>query len=143
MELINNTDRVYAMFLTEDDKIHYSKGFEAFKAEEVVSDNVAPEVQITGANVIKRDEFVTLTVTAYDDNLASFELKKSDILGMTGAGVSVHDIKKISNTEYKVVLLGMETAVGEICIAGGVAVDTAGNRSKETDGVAIKVNPLD
>jgi len=113
------------------------------KAEEVVSDNVAPEVQITGANVIKRDEFVTLTVTAYDDNLASFELKKSDILGMTGAGVSVHDIKKISNTEYKVVLLGMETAVGEICIAGGVAVDTAGNRSKETDGVAIKVNPLD
>lgn len=112
-------------------------------AETIIADNKAPEVQITGANIIKRDEFVTLTVTALDENLASFELKKSDILGMTSAGVSVHEIKKVSNNEYKVVLLGMETAIGEICIAAGVAVDTAGNRSAETDGVAIKVNPLD
>lgn len=102
-------------------------------------DTVPPEVQITGANVITRDEFVTLTVTAYDDNLASFDLRKSDILGMTGAGVSVHDIKKISNNQYQVVLLGVEVSIGEVCIAAGVAVDEAGNTSQETDGVVIKV----
>lgn len=108
-------------------------------AGNVTNDNVAPEVQITGANVIKRDEFVTLTVTAMDKNLASFELKKSDILGMTGAGVSVHKIEKVSDTEYKVTLLGVETSIGEVCIAAGVAVDTAGNKSAESDGVVIKV----
>lgn len=106
-------------------------------------DNIAPKVEIKGANVIKRDEFVTLTVKAYDENLASFELRKSDILGLTGVGVSVHDIKRISNTEYQVVLLGVEVSIGEVCIAPGVAIDKAGNVSEETDGVVIKVLALD
>lgn len=112
-------------------------------AEQVIADNKAPEVQITGANVINRDEFVTLTVTAYDENLASFELKKSDILGMTGAGVSVHNIVKVSDTKYEVTLLGVEVSIGEVCVAAGVAVDEAGNASAETDGVVIKVNAND
>lgn len=104
-----------------------------------INDGVAPEVQITGANIITRDEFVTLTITAYDDDLASFNIKKSDILGMTGAGVSVHDIVKVSDNVYQVTLLGVEVSIGEVCVAAGVAVDKAGNRSAETDGVVIKV----
>lgn len=108
-------------------------------AEEVIVDNKAPQVETTGAIVIKKDEIATITVTVYDENLASFDLKKSDILGMTGAGVSVNDIIKISDTEYQVKLLGVETAIGEVCVAAGVAVDEAGNRSEETDGVVIKV----
>ena len=114
------------------------------EAEEiVVVDNVKPEVQTTGAIVIKRDEIATITVTAFDENLKSFTLKKSDILGMTGAGVSVNDIVKISDTQYQVKLLGVETAIGEVCIAAGVAVDEAGNLSDETDGIVIKVLALD
>ena len=62
---------------------------------------------------------------------------------MTGAGVSVNDIIKISDTQYQVKLLGVETAIGEVCIAAGVAVDEAGNRSDETDGIVIKVLALD
>lgn len=102
-------------------------------------DNTAPQVQITGATVIKRDEFATITVTAHDDNLASFDLKKSDILGLTGCGVSVHSIVRVSQTEYQVTLLGVEVSIGEVCIAAGVAKDTSGNTSEETDGVVIKV----
>lgn len=102
-------------------------------------DDTAPQVQITGATVIKRDEFATITVTAYDDNLASFELKKSDILGLTGCGVSVHSIVKVSQNEYQVTLLGVEVSIGEVCIAAGVAKDASGNSSKETDGIVIKV----
>lgn len=108
-----------------------------------VFDNVAPEIQITGATVIRRDEIATITVTAYDDNLSSFEIRKSHILGMTGAGVSVHDIRKISNTQYEIDLLGVEVSIGEVCIAAGVAVDKAGNTSSETDGVVIKVLAVD
>ena len=102
-------------------------------------DDTAPQVQVTGATVIKRDEFATITVKAYDDNLNSFELKKSDILGLTGCGVSVHSIVKISPTEYQVTLLGVEVSIGEICIASGVAKDASGNSSQETDGIVIKV----
>ena len=108
-----------------------------------VYDKIAPEVQITGATVIKRDQIATIVVEAYDDNLDSFELRKSDILGMTGAGVSVHNIRKISKTKYEVDLLGVEVSIGEVCIAAGVAVDTAGNYSEETDGVVIKVLAID
>lgn len=106
-------------------------------------DNTPPIVEITGATIIKKDEFATIVVKVHEDNLKSFEIKKSDIIGLTGVGVSVNDIIKVSETEYQVKLLGMETSVGEVCIAAGVAVDCAGNISRETDGIAIKVLSLD
>jgi len=108
-----------------------------------VMDTTPPVVEITGATIIKKDEIATIYVKVYDDNLKSFEVRKSDILGLTSVGVSVHDIAKISPTEYQIKLLGMETFVGDVCVAAGVAVDHAGNVSQETDGIAIKVLSLD
>ena len=104
-----------------------------------VTDTSAPKVQITGADNVSVGQFVTLKVKVTDDNLSSFNIVEGDLLGLTG-GASINSITKVSNDTYEIRLMGVEVSSLALCIRAGVAQDTAGNLSPESNEVVIFVN---
>lgn len=104
------------------------------------SDTTPPRVTLEGATSVDIHDTITITAKVTDDTgIASFNIGVNDIIGMTGS-LSPSRIEKISNTEYRITLMGVEVASQCICIAGGVAVDTAGNRSNESNEIVIFIN---
>ena len=105
-----------------------------------ITDKTPPRVTLEGATSVDIYDTITITVKVTDDTgIASFEIGVDDIIGMTGS-LSPSKIEKISNTEYRITLMGVEVASQCICIDGGVAVDTAGNVSNESNEIVIFVN---
>ena len=103
------------------------------------NDSNAPKVELTGADSIDIGKMATLTVKVNENNLSSFEITESDILGLTG-GASINKIKKVSNDTYEITLMGVEVSSMALCIDAGVAVDAAGNRSAESNEVIVFIN---
>ena len=104
------------------------------------TDTTAPIVTLEGATSVNIGDTITITAKATDEtSLASFSVRLSDIIGMTGS-LSPTKIEKISNTEYRITLMGVEVASQCICIAAGTAVDSAGNTSNESNEIVIFVN---
>ena len=105
-----------------------------------ITDNTPPRVTLEGATSVNIGETITIIAKATDDtNLSSFNITVNDIIGMTGS-LSPVKVEKISNTEYRITLMGVEVASQCICIAGGVAQDAAGNSSYESNEIVIFVN---
>lgn len=104
------------------------------------TDTTPPRVTLEGATSVDIYDTITITARVTDDTgIASFNIGVDDIIGMTGS-LSPSRIEKISNTEYRITLMGVEVASQCICIAGGVAVDAAGNVSNESNEIVIFVN---
>jgi len=103
-------------------------------------DSTAPTVTLEGATNVSIGETITITAKAYDDTaLASFNIGVNSIIGMTGS-LSPTRIEKISNSEYRITLMGVEVASQCICVKAGAAVDSAGNVSEESNEIVIFVN---
>lgn len=102
-------------------------------------DTTAPVVEFTGADNVSVGQKVTLTVTVNESNLANFEIKENDILGLTG-GASINKINKVSNNTYEITLMGVEVSSLALCIDAGVATDLNGNSSAQSNEVIIFVN---
>lgn len=110
--------------------------------EEIVvvpDDTTAPVVELTGADNVSIGQKVTLTVKVNEENLESFEITERSLLGLTG-GASISKITKVSDDTYEITLMGVEVSALELCIDSGVAVDTAGNVSAESNPVVIFIN---
>lgn len=106
----------------------------------VSGDTTPPIVTLEGATSVNIGDTITITARASDDtNLQSFNIGVNSIIGMTGS-LSPTRIEKISNTEYRITLMGVEVASQCICIAAGAAVDSAGNVSAESNEIVIFVN---
>lgn len=112
-------------------------------AEQVVSDAKAPVVQCLETVVVNKGSKGKFKVTAHDENLKSFDILQTDVLGITKLGIKIIDIEKVSNNTIYVHYEAVETCSGELSIAAGVAVDEAGNTSAESLGVYVCVNPID
>jgi len=105
-----------------------------------ITDTTPPRVSLEGATSVNIYDTITITAKVTDDTgIASFDIGVDDIIGMTGS-LSPSRIEKISNTEYRITLMGVEVASQCICIASGVAVDTAGNVNNESNEIVIFVN---
>ncbi len=103
-------------------------------------DTTPPKVTLEGATNVSIGETITITARASDEtDLASFNIGVNSIIGMTGS-LSPTKIEKISNTEYRITLMGVEVASQCICIAAGAAVDSAGNSSAESNEIVIFIN---
>jgi len=102
-------------------------------------DTTAPVVEFAGADNVSVGQKVTLTVTVNESNLANFEIKENDILGLTG-GASINKINKVSNNTYEITLMGVEVSSLALCIDAGVATDLNGNSSAQSNEVIIFVN---
>lgn len=103
-------------------------------------DTTPPVVTLEGATNVNIGEAITITARASDEtSLQSFNIGVNSIIGMTGS-LSPTKIEKISNTEYRITLMGVEVASQCICIATGAAVDSAGNTSAESNEIVIFVN---
>ena len=104
------------------------------------TDTTPPRVTLEGATSVDIYDTITITVKITDDiGVVSSNIGVDDIIGMTGS-LSPNKIEKISNTEYRITLMGVEVASQCICIAGGVAVDAAGNVSDESNEIVIFIN---
>lgn len=111
-------------------------------AEEVIvvpDDTTAPVVEITGADNVAVGQKVTLTVKVDEENLQSFSITESDLLGLTG-GASINKINKVSADTYEITLMGVEVSSLALCIDAGVAIDATGNASAESNEVIIFIN---
>jgi len=104
------------------------------------NDTTAPIVTLEGANNVKIGETIAIVAKAYDESgIASFNIDVSSIIGMTGS-LSPSRVEKISNTEYRITLMGVEVASQCICVVRGAAVDTSGNLSEESNEIVIFIN---
>lgn len=103
-------------------------------------DTTPPVVTLEGATNVNIGEAITIIARASDEtSLQSFNIGVNSIIGMTGS-LSPTKIEKLSNTEYRITLMGVEVASQCICIAAGAAVDSAGNTSAESNEIVIFVN---
>lgn len=106
----------------------------------VAGDITPPIVTLEGATSVNIGDTIIITARASDDtSLQSFRIGVNSIIGMTGS-LSPTKIEKISNTEYRITLMGVEVASQCICVAAGAAVDSAGNVSAESNEIVIFVN---
>ena len=105
-----------------------------------ITDNTAPIVTLEGATNVNKGDNITIIAKAYDEKgIASFNIGVNSIIGMTGS-LSPTRIEKISATEYRITLMGVEVASQCICITAGAAVDTSGNISAESNEIVIFIN---
>ena len=103
-------------------------------------DTTPPVVTLEGATNVKIGETITIIARASDEtSLQSFNIGVNSIIGMTGS-LSPTKIEKLSATEYRITLMGVEVASQCICIAGGAAIDSAGNVSEESNEIVIFIN---
>ena len=109
---------------------------------EIVVDNKAPVVECSDTIMKTVGQTGYITVTARDENLKSFNVSESDILGISKF-LKIVEIKKISNNTVEIHYQAMGQCSGELSIAAGVAVDEAGNTSAESLGVRTLINPVD
>lgn len=104
------------------------------------SDVTKPIVTLEGANNVNIGEPIVITIKAYDETaLEHFDIGVDSIIGMTGA-LSPTKIEKMSNSEFRVTLMGVEVASQCICVKAGTARDKAGNSSAESNEIVIFVN---
>ncbi len=105
-----------------------------------VTDNNPPVVTLEGATSVNIGDTITIIAKAHDEtSISSFVVGVNDIIGMTGS-LSPVRIDKISDTEYRITLMGVEVSSQCICIKSGVATDTAGNVSSESNEIVVFVN---
>lgn len=105
-----------------------------------ITDNTPPVVSLEGATSVNVGDTITIIAKVHDEtSVSSFIIGVNDIIGMTGS-LSPVKVEKISNTEYRITLMGVEVASQCICIKSGVATDAAGNASKESNEIVIFVN---